>query len=176
MSEFGEGCGIFLRRDMAAAKVLGIPITKGWRKVLATHQMTEEQAALTKSYVHGRNAITTRSKMNRSTNGCLFKLHAEHEIAGELYFQLRQAGINAKMEVCVVSHFHKSGFMRIDIGIIKNDSLVAAIECKQAGKKLSGTSVQAKAYKHLRDSFGVHIEFVNYHETIGEVVQRMKAL
>jgi hypothetical protein len=92
---------------------------------------------------------------------CPHKLHPESELVGELYFRLRQAGVNAKLEVSVPSSLHTSGFMRIDIGVLSDGVLGHAIECKRSGKRLGMNTRQAKSYRALREDFGIQIHFVN---------------
>lgn len=64
--------------------------------------------------------------------------------------------------------------MRIDIGIIVDETLTVAIECKRNGQKMSPYCRQARAYKALRDSFGIQIYFLNDLDEIDGLVKKIK--
>ena len=93
-----------------------------------------------------------------------FRLHREMEVTGELYWRLRIAGLDAHLETRVVSDVHPSGEMRVDIGIVDGESLVAVIECKKDGQKFSFWSRQARAYRDLGKLVRIH--FVNDEESM----------
>lgn len=163
----GPPTGMGLRWDHARATALGIPIVKGWRKRLrarlAENPLSAEQAETVCAKVAQLNGVSRLRRIEKvaAHTGCPFELHPESEIRGELYFRLRELGIDARLEVSVPSGFHRSGFMRIDIGVFSGKRLTHAIECKREGKKLGRDTRQASAYRALRERYGVEIHFVN---------------
>jgi hypothetical protein len=172
----GPGAGMSLRWDHARATALGLPIIKGWRKrlraLLAENPLTVEQAEATCAKVSQLNGLSRLRRIEKvaAHAGCPFELHPESEIRGELYFRLREIGIDARLEVSVPSGFHRSGFMRIDIGVFAGKRLIHAIECKREGKKLGRDTRQASAYRALRERYGVEIHFVNSIDSFDRVL------
>lgn len=171
----GPPTGMGLRWDHARATALGIPIVKGWRKRLRARiaesplSLDQDDAICEKvAQLNGASRMRRLQKLEHP--GCPFELHPESEIRGELYFRLREIGIDARLEVSVPSGFHRSGFMRIDIGVFAGKRLIHAIECKREGKKLGRDTRQASAYRALRERYGVEIHFVNSIDSFDEVL------
>ena len=165
-----------LRRDNAIATVIGIPSVKGWRKQLINLQLTEEKSTAVNSIVNKRNrdARTRRLDEIFLKANCPFTLHPEFEIAGELFLSLRQAGLDAKLEVSVPSEFHVSGFMRIDIGVFHQGQLVHVIECKRCGRRMGNETSQAKAYRALNERYGLQAHFANHIKHLDRIVETCK--
>lgn len=171
--------GLNLRRDFSTAKLLGIPLTRGWRKKLRAIELTGAQTLWVDQDVAAKNTATRNKRMHLrailadGTKVTPFALHPEMEITGAVYSRLRQCGFDAHLEVTVPSDKHKSGMMRVDIGIIKDGQLVAAIECKRDGKLIDRNARQTVAYKLLRERYGVGIYFIN---CIGNIDDLINAL
>lgn len=94
-------------------------------------------------------------------------------MTGELFFFLRSHGIDARLEVRVPSTEHKSGWMRVDIGVFSGKKLKHVIECKRHGKQMSPRCRQAKAYRSLKERFGVRVHLVNDRELFSAVLSRV---
>lgn len=162
-------------RDYQAAKLLGIPIARGWRKELSRRDLTPDQLEAIKAATVKRDHQVRLRRMTKGVpaGDCPFTLHPEEEIRGELFHRLRAAGINAKMEVSVPSDSHSSGVMRIDIGIFENGRLVRAIECKREGCGLGPKTLQAGAYRDLKAKYGLTLHFVSSIKQIEQVVSHL---
>jgi len=105
-----------------------------------------------------------------------YKFHQESELSGPLYAELLRRGIDAHLELGVTSSLHRSEQMRVDIGILDDGFLIAAIEVKRRGKKMRFNTRQAAAYRGLRDTFGVSIHFVNCDETAAACIEEIEQL
>lgn len=169
----GIGTGVSLRRDHAIAKVIGVPIVKGWRKQLVNVVLTDDQSKAVRAIVNKLNCDSRTRRLEKVVlkGSCLFELHPEFEVVGELYYLLRKAGLEAKLEVCVPSDLHTSGFMRIDIGVFHQGRLVHAIECKRDGKWMGKGTIQARAYRELNERFGIEIHFANHGDHFTPIVE-----
>jgi hypothetical protein len=105
---------------------------------------------------------------------CEYTLHREFILTGELYYQLRVAGVKANLEVHVPSSGHRSGWARVDIGCFVDDRLVAVIECKREGKEISDGR-QQKMYLELYEHYGLAVFFVNRIAEVPMVVRKVVA-
>lgn len=159
--------------DYQAARVLGIKIERGWRKKLSLVSPSKQQAETIRIAIAKKRGAKRLRELAASCthNGCPASVHAEWEIAGELYFRLRMAGIEAHLEVTVPSIAHDSGLMRADIGIFEHGSLRAVVECKRPGGLVVEGSPQARGYEALQQRYGVAYHFVNCESKMEAIVR-----
>ncbi len=104
---------------------------------------------------------------------CEYTLHREFDLTGELYFQLRLAGVKANLEVKVPSSAHRSGLARVDIGCFTDDRLAVVIECKREGKEISDGR-QQKMYLELYEHYDLTVFFINRASEIPMLVQKVR--
>lgn len=109
--------------------------------------------------------------------GCWFRQHREMLITGEMYFQLRLAGIDCYMETTFPSDQHKGEEFRVDISVFdKTGSPTAVIEVKREGNRMSSNGRQARAYKDLQTKTGIKPLFLNSMSSVPEVLEEIKLM
>jgi hypothetical protein len=144
------------------------------RQVKATALVPTDSGSILVHFGNARVRTSVPARSREHMEVCHLH-HREMLITGELYYQLRLAGIEAYLETRLPSHVHSSGFMRVDIAAFDEDGVFAAIEAKKEGGKLGPMTRQAKAYRGLRD-LGVGILFVSQEADIAKTVALVVAL
>ena len=103
--------------------------------------------------------------------GYRYRHHREMMLVGELYHQLRLAGVDAYLETRIPSDLHKSGEMRVDLAVLRDGDLFGIVEVKKNGQHLHWRSRQARAYRAASERLKVRVLFVNDEETIRSCVE-----
>lgn len=100
---------------------------------------------------------------------------SEADLVGEFYHRARLAGLEVYLEVCLPSHIHRSGQMRVDAVVVSGDEIVCCVEVKREGRQifLSGTR-QSNAYERLETTHRVPTIWINSKDRLDAVIEDIR--
>lgn len=77
-------------------------------------------------------------------------------------------------EVSVPAGRKRSGWMRVDVGVFRNDNLVAVVEVKAPGGRLKNVSKQRQCYEDLSRDYGIPYYVLANYDQIGSLIAKLK--
>ena len=97
----------------------------------------------------------------------------EADVVDALSQALWRAHITFRREIALPAQTHRSGKMRIDVGIFSGKRLVMAIECKRPGKQTGTRTRQQAAYYHLETNYGIPCRLLSSFEAIPTLIEEI---